>query len=138
MRRLPVFLVAAVLAIALLAVIASAQQFGGGGGRIMPGTGIQPSGPPELEGMERPAMAWGRMGQPAIAVSGTYVYVVSGGMLLQYDQSLTLVRSAELPGGAPGFGRGGGGGGRGMRGGGVGGPRGGGGGGRGMRGARRR
>ena len=66
MKRLTLILIAAALAIALLAVFAYAQQLGGAG--IGPMTGVGPGGPPDFGGA--PGMGWGRMGQPAIAVSG--------------------------------------------------------------------
>jgi len=133
MKRLTLLLVAAALAIALLAVFAYAQQLGGGGiGPIGPAPGAGPFGPPGFEGSA--PMGWGRVGQPAIAVSGSFVYVVSGGMLLQYDQRLNLVNRVELPGALPGAGPGPGGGMGRARG--DGGPGGGGGGGRGGGGRR--
>ena len=122
MKRSTLFLLAAVLAIAAVAVVAYAQ-IGGGGGPMEPSMGLVMPGVPPPEGMEMPPMARGGMGPVAIAVSGTHVYVISGGLLLQYDQALDLVNQVEIPGIGRGFPPGGG---RGM------GRRGMGGGGRGM------
>ncbi len=94
MKRSTLFLLTAVAAVALLAAIAYAQQLGGS---IDPASGLEIAGGPPPEGRERALMGWVRMGQPAIAVSGSHVYVVSGGLLLEYDQDLNLTNQVELP-----------------------------------------
>ncbi len=121
MKRWVVLLVAASLAIAVYAVVGSAQggMMGGGGG--MGGAMAAPEEmgmePPEGETQAMPRMMGPMMaGRAAIAVSGNHVFVLAGGLLLKYDQDLNLVKQAELPMGAMptqwrGRGRGGGGGG---------------------------
>jgi len=83
--------VAIALAVAAFALVAAAQ--GGGGGM-----GMQPMPMDEDEMDEMMAgPVGGMMGRAAIAVSGDYIYVVAGGMLLKYDTDLNLVKQAELP-----------------------------------------
>lgn len=74
---------------------------------------------------QAPTAGMGRVGAPAIAVSGDYIYIVNEGKLLKYDTNLSLVTQTDLPAptwATPGRGPGGGVGG-GRRDGGAGGPR---------------
>jgi hypothetical protein len=130
MNRVAVLLFAAVLVIAVYAIVAFAQPGMMGGGGAMVGSPEEMGLEPLQEDMGMAGARMGPMtGRAAIAVSGNNVFVISGGLLLKYDQDLNLVRQAELPvpemgpgrgmarGGRGGGGRGGGG--RGMRGGGA-------------------
>jgi uncharacterized membrane protein YgcG len=135
MNRVAVLLFAAVLVIAVYAIVAFAQPGMMGGGGAMVGSSEEMGLDPLEENM---GMRGARMGPPwmnrgAIAVSGNNVFVISGDLLLKYDQNLNLVAQAELPAAEMGPGRGTGRGGGGRGGGGRGGG-GRGGGGRGMRG----
>lgn len=92
MKRLIVVGVALAVAVAGFAIIATAQ----GSGAV---TGMSPE-EMGMEGMMGGAMEppmRGMMGEAAIAVSGSSIYVVVGGLLLKYDSDLNLVNQAELP-----------------------------------------
>jgi len=126
MNRVAVLLFAAVLVIAVYAIVAFAQPGMMGGGGAMAGSPEEMGLEPMDEAMGMGGTRAGPMtGRAAIAVSGNNVFVISGDLLLKYDQDLNLVQQAELPVPGQGMGRGGRagggrGGGRGMRGGGGG------------------
>lgn len=86
--------VAFVIAAALTAA-ALAQQRGQMPGMAQAGAGMR--GMMGQQGPMAGSPLYGMMGRAAIAVSGNYIYVVAGDMLLKYDLNLNLVKQVDLP-----------------------------------------